>query len=147
MPKPKVIFLCNENSARSQMAEAFLNRLAGDYFDVYSAGFEVSQIHPMTRTVMAEIGYDLEGHHAKPLSQYLGKKHFGILITVCNKAETLCPTMPGLGTRLYWPFDNPSAFQGPEEAQLEVFRKTRDAIKTRIQAWLETRDLPEPDPE
>src|SRR5208283_2977803 len=87
LEKTKVIFLCTGNSARSQMAEAFLRRYAGNHFEVYSAGFDPRPIHPYTIQVMGELGYDLSGQHPKDLAQYLGKVHFGIVITVCVKAE------------------------------------------------------------
>ncbi len=101
MKNTKVLFLCTRNSARSQMAEAFLRKYAGDHFEVYSAGFEPKEINPLTIKVMEENGYDLSKHTSKPLSQYLGKIHFGVIITVCDKAEERCPTIPGFGTRLY----------------------------------------------
>ena len=137
MLKTRVLFLCTGNSARSQMAEAFLRRLAGDRFEVYSAGLEPKEIHPLTRQVMAEIGYGLEGHHAKSLLDYMGKVHFGYLITVCANAEERCPAVfPGMGQRLHWNLDDPSAARGTEEERLAVFRRVRDELKERIVAWL-----------
>jgi arsenate reductase len=123
------------------MAEAFLRRYAGDYFDVYSAGFEPRQIHPNTIKVMKELGYDLSDQHSKDLTQYLGKTHFGIVITVCPKAEERCPTIPGTGTRLYWPFEDPAAFQGTENEKLAKFREVRDQINDKIKAWLKERGV------
>ena len=92
------------------MAEAILRRLAGDQFEVFSAGTEPGKIHPLTRQVLEEQGYDLSDHSTKPLSQFLGKVHFGIGVTVCSKAEKACPILPGIGTRLHWPFDDPADF-------------------------------------
>ena len=139
--KTRVIFLCTGNSARSQMAEAFLRRFAGDHFEVHSAGFDPKEIHPYTRKVMEEAGYDLKGQHSKSLSEYTGKLHFGIIITVCRKAEEACPTMPGMGTRLFWDFEDPAAFKGSKEEKLDIFRKTRDIVRNRILEWLQERGI------
>jgi arsenate reductase len=141
MSKARVIFLCTGNSARSQMAEAFLRRYAGDMFEVYSAGFEPKGINQYTIKVMEEIGYDLSTHTSKTLKQFLGQVHFGIVITVCIKAEELCPTIPGVGTRLYWPFEDPAAFEGSEEEKLNKFREIRDQIDEKIKNWLKERNI------
>ena len=134
--KPKVLFLCTHNSARSQMAEAFLRKYAGDRFDVYSGGLEPGEIHPYTKRVMEEIGFDLSGHYSKGIWQWRGELHFGYLITVCSRAEAECPIFPGVGKRLHWAFDDPAAFDGSEDQKLAEFRRVRDAIDARIQAWL-----------
>jgi arsenate reductase len=123
------------------MAEAFLRKYAGNYFEVYSAGFEPRPIHPYTIKVMREIGYDLSGQHPKDLSQYLGRVHFGIVITVCVKAEEVCPTIPDVSTRLYWPFEDPAAFQGTEEEKIAKFREIRDKINEKTRAWLKERGI------
>jgi len=136
MDKARVLFLCTHNSARSQMAEALLRHDAGDQFEVYSAGLEPSQINPLTHKVMEELGIDMQGQYAKPLTAYMGKVHFGYLITVCSKAEERCPIFPGMGIRLHWPFDDPAAFDGTEEQKLEEFRRVRDQIQARIRAWV-----------
>jgi arsenate reductase len=141
--KTKVIFLCTGNKARSQMAEAFLRKYAGDHFEVYSAGFDPQPIHPYTIQVMKELGYDLSGQHSKDLAQYLGKEHFGIVITLCQKAEEDCPTLPDVSTRLYWPFEDPAAFQGTEEEKLAKFREIRDKINEKTKEWLKERGIAE----
>jgi arsenate reductase (thioredoxin) len=141
--KTKVIFLCTGNSARSQMAEAFLRKYAGDHFEVYSAGFDPRPINPYTIRVMKEIGYDLKDQRPKDLAQYLGKVHFGIVITVCEKAEEQCPTIPDVSTRMYWPFEDPAAFQGTEEEKLAKFREIRDKINEKTKAWLKERGIME----
>ncbi len=123
------------------MAEAFLKKYAGDYFEVYSAGFQQRPIHPYTVKVMNELGYDLSGQYSKDLSQYLGKIHFGIVITVCMKDQEACPTIPGVSTRLYWPFEDPAAFQGTEEEKLAKFREMRDKINEKIKVWLKERGI------
>ena len=91
------------------MAEAFLRRHGGEWFEVFSAGLEPKGINPFTRQVMAEKGYDLAGHRSKDVFEFLGKTHFGTIITVCSNAEERCPIFPGIATRLYWPFDDPAA--------------------------------------
>jgi arsenate reductase len=139
MAKIRVLFICSENSARSQMAEAFLRGYAGDQFDVCSAGLEPQAIHPMTVEVMAERGFDLAGHRAKSLDEYLGKIHFGVLVTVCNRAKETCPIFPGGGARLHWAFDDPAAATGGEEERLVKFREVRDAIEMCISEWLRER--------
>jgi arsenate reductase len=136
MEKERVLFLCTGNSARSQMAEALLRKMAGDRFEVHSAGLDPSVIHPMTIQVLQEIGIDASGQYAKPLTTYLGKVHFSYLITVCSKAEQRCPIFPGIGQRLHWPFDDPAAFEGSEHDKLEFFRQVRDQIEIRIRQWL-----------
>jgi arsenate reductase (thioredoxin) len=135
--KVRVLFLCTGNSARSQMAEAFLRQYAGDYFEVHSAGLEPKGLNPLTIQVMEEIGYDLSGQSSKSVSLYLGKVHFQYLITVCDKAEKNCPTnWPGVNYRLHWSFEDPAEFEGSEEQKLSKFREVRDQINLKILAWL-----------
>ena len=137
--KPRVLFLCIENRARSQMAEAFLREYAGDAFEVYSAGFELASIHPYVYEVMEEVGLDLEGQRSKGLDEYFNKLYFGIVITVCEKAEKRCPTFPGLGERHYWPIEDPVVVEGTEEQKLDAFRRARDEIEGHIREWLDGR--------
>ena len=137
MKKLRVLFLCTGNSARSQMAEAFLRKQAGDRFAVYSAGLEPQEINPYTLRVMQESGVDMSGQRAKSLNEYIDKLHFGYLITVCSNAEEKCPSFPGMGMRLHWPFEDPAAFEGTDEARLEKFRQVRDQIEAKVSAWLE----------
>lgn len=135
MSKARVLFLCTGNSARSQMAEAFLRRYADGHFEVHSAGLEPKGINPFTRQVMDEIGVDISRQQSKDLRQYLGQ-HFGYLITVCANAEKNCPIFPGVSIRLHWPFDDPAEVEGSEADKLAKFREVRDQIDGRIQAWL-----------
>jgi arsenate reductase (thioredoxin) len=137
MEKVKVLFLCTGNSARSQMAEAFLRKYAGDRFDVFSAGLEPQGINPIATMVMEEMGFDLKGQHSKDVGQFLGHAHFGYVITVCAQAESRCPIFPGASIRLHWPFEDPAAFQGTEEQKLNKFREIRDQIRMRIESWLQ----------
>ena len=133
MAKTKVLFLCTGNSARSQMAEAFLRKYAGDRFEVHSAGLEPRGINPYTVRVMQEMGMDLDGQHSKHIREYLGKAHFGYLVTVCAHAEENCPrTFLGVSQRLHWEFEDPAAFEGSDQAKIQKFREIRDQIDQRI---------------
>ncbi len=134
--KTRVLFLCTGNSARSQMAEAFLRKHGGHRFEAYSAGLEPKGINPYTRRVLAEVGIDMAGQSSKDLNTYLGKLHFGYLITVCSNAEERCPVFPGMGIRLHWPFEDPAAVEGSDEEKLAKFREVRDQIEARILEWL-----------
>jgi arsenate reductase len=93
-------------------------------------------IHAYAIKVMEEIGIDMSGHRAKGIDQWLGHVHFGYLITVCAKAEELCPTFPGVGQRIFWPVDDPVAFEGSAEEKLDKFRQARDELEGRILDWL-----------
>jgi len=137
MTKTRVLFLCTGNTARSQMAEAFLRAYGSDRFDAYSAGFDPQEINPLTIKVMEERGFDLSEQHAKGLGEFLGKVHFGYLVNMCQRDESGCPkTFPGMGTRLDWSFEDPAAAGGTEEERLERFREVRDAIDARVQEWI-----------
>lgn len=137
MSKAKVLFLCAGNSARSQMAEAFLKKYGGDQFEADSAGTEPRGINPYTERVMEEVGVSLRNQHSKHVKEYMGKVHFGYLITMCNEAEKSCPTtFPGIGQRLHWLFEDPSAFVGSDAEKLDKFREVRDQIERHIKTWL-----------
>ena len=137
--KPSILVLCTGNSCRSQMAEAFLRKHAGDRFVIYSAGTVArGDIHPMARQVMAEIGLDMAGQYPKSVQTYLGRITIRYLMVVCARAEQQCPHIfPGALNRMYWPFDDPAQAQGSEEQRLTVFRRVRDEIETRVCQWLE----------
>lgn len=123
------------------MAEAFLNGYAGDRYEVHSSGLKPQPINPLTIRVMQEKGYDLSGSRSKGIEQYLGKVLFQYLITVCADADRDCPqTWPGVSRRLYWPFEDPAAFEGPEEEKLAKFREVRDQIEQKVREWLESQD-------
>jgi arsenate reductase len=135
MTKPKVLFLCTGNSARSQMAEGFLRQYAGDRFEVFSAGLEPGSINPLTIQVMEEKGVGMSGYYSKGLDHFLGKVHFAYLITVCSRADEKCPIFPGMGQRLHWPFEDPTAFQGSPEEKLAKFRQVRDEIEAKVKEF------------
>lgn len=138
---PKVLFLCTGNSARSQMAEAWLRHYAGDRFEAYSAGLEPGGINPYTRRVMDEAGVSLEGQWSKDVKEYLGRVNFGYLITVCGHADKNCPrTFLSVGQKLHWDLEDPAAATGDDAAKLAKFREIRDQIEARVQAWLAEHD-------
>jgi arsenate reductase len=137
MSKIKVLFLCTGNSARSQMAEAFLRKYGGDQFDAYSAGTDPKSINPYTGRVMKEIGINLSNQYSKHIKEYMGKVHFGYLITLCDEAEKSCPTtFPGIAQRLQWSFEDPAALEGSDDEKLMKFREVRDKIAERIKSWI-----------
>jgi arsenate reductase len=138
MEKASVLFLCTGNSARSQMAEALLRARAGQRFDTYSAGLEPTEVNPLAIDAMAEIGIDIGAQRAKSLTEYLGRRHFGYLVTVCDHAAANCPMFPGVATRLHWSLVDPAAAEGSEEERLEVFRRVRDELKRLIEEFAAT---------
>jgi arsenate reductase (thioredoxin) len=131
MAKTKVLFLCTHNSARSQMAEGLLRHLAGDRFEVMSAGTESTFVRPEAIEAMSELGADISGQRSKTLERYLGEP-FDYVVTVCDDANEACPVFPGAEHRLHWSFQDPSRAEGSEEERLEVFRKVREEIQARI---------------
>jgi len=137
MNKVKVLFLCKGNSARSQMAEAFLRKYGEDEFEAYSAGLEPKGISPYADRVMEEVGISLSGQYSKYVREYMGKMHFAYLVILCHEAEKNCPTtFPGIAQRLHWSFEDPAALMGSEDEKLAKFREVRDQIERRIKAWL-----------
>ena len=137
--RPRVLFVCTHNAARSQLAEALLRKYAGDRFEAASAGFEPTEVHPLTRTVLAEIGLDGSRLHAKALRDFLARQAVRHAIIVCAQAEEQCPKIyPFSGETLYWAFDDPTAPESSPELQLAKFRRVRDEIDARIRAWLRT---------
>ena len=135
MTKTRVLFLCTHNSARSQMAEGLLRDLAGDRFEVMSAGTEATHVRPLAIRAMQEIGVDISGQESKTLARYLGEP-FDHVITVCDDANEACPIFPGAQIRLHWSLEDPSTAEGSEEERLAVFRRVRDGIRDRLQAEL-----------
>jgi arsenate reductase len=130
--KKRILFLCTGNSARSQMAEGILRHLAGDQYDVVSAGTFPKGLHPHTVEVMKEAGIDVSKYISKDLTQFLGQS-FDYVITVCDHARQQCPVFPG-ASPIHWKIDDPAAADLP--LQLEVFRRVRDEIQQRIRLFL-----------
>jgi arsenate reductase len=141
IPKPKVLFLCTGNSARSQMAEAYLRHLAGEQYNAYSAGLEPKGINPFTVRVMGEAGVPLDGQYSKDVGEYLGRVNFGYLITVCGHAEQNCPrAFLGVSKRIHWDLEDPAAFVGSDEETAAKFREVRDQIEQHVRAWIDDPD-------
>lgn len=131
----KVLFLCTGNSARSQMAEGLLRYLGKAHFEVSSAGTQPKELNPLAVAVMQELRIDISGQRSKDLSEFLGSE-FDYIITVCDRARDDCPTFPGDNQRIHWSFEDPAAAVGDERHKLEVFRRIRNEIRTRITIWL-----------
>ena len=133
--KERVLFLCTHNSARSQMAEAWLQALDGGRYEAASAGTEATRVHSLAVRAMAEVGVDLGGHASKTLDRFVGER-WDWVITVCDAANEACPVFPGAAHRLHWSFEDPSRATGADEARLAVFRRVRDEIRATLAAWL-----------
>ncbi len=138
MKKQKLLFVCIHNSARSQMAEALLNQLAGDRFEAHSAGLEPGVLNPLAVEVMAELGINISNKQTKDVfSLFKQGEVFSTVITVCDGANAeRCPVFPGITQRLHWSFDDPAAFQGNQEDMLATTRRIRDEIKAQIEQFI-----------
>jgi len=136
----KVLFVCAHNSARSQMAEALLKHMAGDRFEVESAGLEPGKLNPLAIGVMQEIGIDISQNKTKSVFDFYKQgKRYDYVITVCDESQAQkCPVFPGTAVtrRIHWSFDDPAGFQGSWEEKMEKTRAVRDQIKQRIDSWL-----------
>jgi arsenate reductase len=134
-----VLFVCTHNSARSQMAEAFQNSLAGDQFGAESAGLEPQELDPLVIQVMREIGFDLSGNKAESVFDFFKQgRLYNHIIYVCEReTEEKCPVFPGLGKAHSWPFPDPAKLNGSRQEKLEQARKIRDEIKSKIQNWIQ----------
>src|ERR1700720_1074679 len=130
--RTRVLILCTGNSARSQMAEGLLRQMAGDVFEVASAGVAPSHVRPEAIKVMGELGIDISAHRSKSVEEFLGED-FDYVITVCDNANEQCPVFPGQTKRIHWSFADPAAALGDEAARLAVFRRVRDEIKMRLE--------------
>jgi arsenate reductase len=135
MEKARVLFLCTGNSARSQMAEGFLRHLAGDRFEVFSAGIHPKGLNPLAACAMREIGIDISGQRSKDVSEYLGQD-FSWVITVCDRAKESCPVFSSSAKRLHWSLNDPAEAEGTEEDRLAVFRRVRDEIASHIRDFM-----------
>jgi arsenate reductase (thioredoxin) len=137
MRKPRVLFVCTHNSARSQMAEGFLRSMAGDRFEAGSAGTEQTSVNPLAIQAMAELGIDI-GHHTSKRYEDVMQPPWDYVITVCDDANEHCPFVPGSVKRLHWSFEDPSRATGDEAQRLAVFRRVRDQIQKRLMTWLKS---------
>jgi len=136
--KPKVLFLCTGNSCRSQIAEGLMRHLAGNKYEVFSAGVEPSHIHPMSILVMNEIDVDISHQTSDDVNDYLDAG-IGIVISVCDHAAQTCPAFPGDVQRIHWSLKDPFHGWDIDESKLPDYRNTRDDLKKRIQEFLATR--------
>lgn len=138
MPKPRVLFLCTGNSARSQMAEGFLRNLAGERFEAISAGIDPTVVNPLAIRAMAEIGIDISQQRSKSAGSLLKEPlQLGYLITVCDNAKERCPIFPGVVKRIHWPLEDPAAAAGTEAERLAVFRRIRDEVGRHVQSFID----------
>ena len=133
--KPTVLILCTGNSCRSHLAEGILRAAAGDLFEVQSAGSKpAGYVHPLAIQVMREIGTDISAHRSKSMAEFLSTP-IETVITVCGNADQACPIFPGQMNRHHWPFDDPAHATGTEAEKLAVFRRVRDEIRRRFEAY------------
>ncbi len=133
MSKQRVLILCTGNSARSQMGEGLLRHLAGDRFEVFSAGTKPAGLNPNAVKAMREVGIDISAHRSKSVDEFAGQR-FDYVFTVCDSARESCPVFPGSGKRLHENFEDPAAASA--EQQMEVFRHVRDEIAERLQEFV-----------
>ena len=135
--KRKILFVCIHNSARSQMAEAWLNHLCADFFEADSAGLEPGILNPLVVEVMQEAGIDISAKKTQSVFDLIKKgKRFNCVITVCDEASAeRCPIFPGAIEKLHWSFPDPSRITGTKEEKLKAVRVIRDAIKAKIENW------------
>jgi arsenate reductase len=135
--KPKVLFICIHNSARSQMAEAWMNNLCGEFFDAQSAGLEPGTLNPLAVEVMKEAGIDISEKKTQAVFDvFKSGQLFSYVITVCDESSAeKCPIFPGPAKRLHWSFPDPSQITGAHEAKLARVREIRDEIRAKIDKW------------
>ena len=128
--KKSVLILCTGNSARSQMAEGLLRNMAGDRFEVFSAGTHPTSLNPNAVSALADLGIDISSHRSKSADEFRNNS-FDYVITVCDNARESCPIFPGAGERIHRSFPDPAS--APISDQPVIFRQVRDSIRT----WLE----------
>ncbi|MGQ9780496.1 MAG: arsenate reductase (thioredoxin) [Bacillota bacterium] len=139
MEKKKILFLCTGNSCRSQMAEGFAKALAGDRWEVHSAGLEPAGLNPRAVRVMREVGIDISGQASKPIDPELLLK-VDLIVTLCGDAADRCPLTPPQVRRLHWPLEDPARATGTEEEILARFRQVRDEIRRRVESLFAEED-------
>ncbi len=135
--KTKVLFVCIHNSARSQMAEAWVNQLCGDSFAAQSAGLEAGTLNPLVIDAMAEVGIDISHKGTQSVFEVLRSSQlFGYVITVCDAASAeRCPIFPSTAQKLHWSFSDPSTLTGSREEKLVRVREIRDQIRAQVETW------------
>jgi len=137
--KKRVLFVCIHNSARSQMAEALLNKLGAEFFEAQSAGFEPGDINPLVVEAMNEIGYDLSRNKTNSVFDFYQEgRRYNYVITVCDESSSQrCPLFPGITQRIDWSFEDPSGFEGSHEERLAKVRVVRERIKAAVEEFIE----------
>ena len=140
MNKIRVLFICGHNSGRSQIAEAFLNDIAGNQIHVESAGLEPKPVNPLVIEVMQELGFDLSGVKSDSVFDFFKEgRLYDYVITVCDEtASGQCPVFPGITQRFHWPFQDPEELTGTNAEKLNDLRKIRDQIREKITDWIKT---------
>ncbi|MEX0321052.1 MAG: arsenate reductase ArsC [Puniceicoccaceae bacterium] len=137
MSKKKVLILCTGNSCRSHMAEGILRNAAGDAAEVFSAGSNpAGYVHPNAIEALKEIGIDISEHSSKHLDQFLDAG-IDVVVTVCDNANESCPVFPGDVTRHHWPFEDPPKAAREGESEMDAFRRIRDQIREKFEAFAE----------
>ena len=119
------------------MAEGLLRHDAGNVYEVFSAGTKPTRVRPEAITVMGEVGIDISGHRSKSVDEFAGED-FDYVITVCNNAKESCPMFPAKRKRIHWSIEDPAAVQGSEEETLTAFRRARDELRARLQAFTQS---------
>jgi len=138
MAKQSVLILCTGNSARSQMAEGLLRSMAGDRFEVSSAGTKPSFVRPEAIAAMRDLGVDITSHRSKSVDEFSGS-HFDYVVTVCDNAKESCPVFPAETQRVHWSFEDPAAVEGDDATRLAAFRTIRDQIAERFRDFIASR--------
>ena len=133
--KLRVLILCTGNSARSQMAEGLLRHLGGTRYEVFSAGTKPAGVNPLAIEAMREVGIDISTQRSKSVAEFAGQE-FAAVITVCDNAAEECPIFPGAPQRAHWSLTDPAAVSGMKEEKLGAFRKVREELERRIQAFV-----------
>ena len=145
MEKTRVLFVCGQNSARSQMAEAWLTRLAPESFEAHSAGIEPAPLNELAVAVMAERGIDISRKRTRLVAEAVAElaakgQRFDVVVTVCSKAAGACPFVPGVTVTERWSFDDPGAIMAEgaasQEEKLARVRAVRDDIERTLRAWI-----------
>jgi len=132
----RVLFVCTQNSCRSQMAEGWLSSMNDGYFEVFSAGTKATFVNPFTQIVMLEAGVDISRQYSKTIDE-LGQKEFDFVIAVCDAAHDACPNLRGTVATLHWSIEDPAKGQGSRQVKLDKFRRIRDEIHSLIKDFIQ----------
>lgn len=133
--RPRVLFLCTHNAARSQMAEGILRDLSRGTVDVSSAGTEPAGVHPLAARALRDMNIDVRRQRSKHVDEFAGQT-FDVVVTLCDSARELCPVFPGDPERIHWSFPDPGAVAGTEEERLQAFKHTARELATRLRPFL-----------